>query len=55
MSDLHEDLRDDVRMLGESLGRTISSDLGAEFLDRVEHIRQLAKAGRIEHLRDPRH
>ncbi|WP_027852870.1 phosphoenolpyruvate carboxylase [Marinobacterium litorale] len=53
MSDLHEDLRDDVRMLGESLGRTISSDLGAEFLDRVEHIRQLAKAGRIEN--EPEH
>ncbi|MBV1786910.1 phosphoenolpyruvate carboxylase [Marinobacterium sp. D7] len=46
MSDLHEDLRDDVRMLGESLGRTISSDLGPDFLERVEHIRQLAKAGR---------
>ncbi len=46
MSDLHEDLRDDVRMLGESLGRTISTDLGPEFLARVEHIRRLAKAGR---------
>jgi phosphoenolpyruvate carboxylase len=48
MTDLHEDLRDDVRMLGESLGRTIQSDLGPEFLGRVEHIRQLAKAGRSE-------
>lgn len=48
MSDLHEDLRDDVRMLGESLGRTISSDLGPDFLARVEHIRKLAKAGRVE-------
>ncbi|WP_432696478.1 phosphoenolpyruvate carboxylase [Marinobacterium sp. YM272] len=48
MSDLHEDLRDDVRMLGESLGRTISSDKGPEFLARVEQIRKLAKAGRSE-------
>jgi len=46
MSDLHEDLRDDVRMLGESLGRTIAGDRGTDFLERVEHIRQLAKAGR---------
>ncbi|MBR9885951.1 MAG: phosphoenolpyruvate carboxylase, partial [Oceanospirillales bacterium] len=53
MSDLHEDLRDDVRMLGESLGRTISSDLGPEFLERVEYIRQLAKAGRNEE--EPEH
>lgn len=43
---LHEALRDDVRMLGDSLGRTIASDLGDDFLDRVEQIRQLAKEGR---------
>lgn len=43
---LHEALRDDVRMLGDSLGRTIAADLGDEFLQRVETIRQLAKEGR---------
>ena len=43
---LHEALRDDVRMLGDSLGRTIATDLGDDFLARVEHIRQLAKEGR---------
>lgn len=48
MTDLHEDLREDVRMLGDSLGRTIQSDLGEGFLARVEHVRQLAKAGRLE-------
>ncbi len=43
---LHEALRDDVRMLGDSLGRTIAADLGEAFLQRVETIRQLAKEGR---------
>jgi len=43
---LHEALRDDVRMLGDSLGRTIATDLGDDFLQRVERIRQLAKEGR---------
>ncbi|RAU17778.1 phosphoenolpyruvate carboxylase [Nitrincola tibetensis] len=46
MSDLHEALRDDVRMLGESLGKTIEAELGSEFLQKIEHIRQLAKEGR---------
>lgn len=46
MSDLHEALRDDVRMLGESLGKTISAHLGEPFLAKVEQIRQLAKEGR---------
>ena len=52
MTDLHEDLRDDVRMLGESLGQTIASDLGADFLAKVENIRLLAKAGRSDNDRD---
>lgn len=46
MSDLHEALRDDVRMLGDSLGQTIAKHLGSEFLDKVENVRKLAKAGR---------
>lgn len=48
MSDLHEALRDDVRILGESLGRTMESHLGKDFLNKVEHIRQLAKSARHE-------
>ncbi|WP_409523707.1 phosphoenolpyruvate carboxylase [Nitrincola sp. MINF-07-Sa-05] len=48
MSDLHEALRDDVRMLGESLGLTIASHHGEAFLDKVEHIRRLAKEGRVD-------
>lgn len=43
MTDLHEALRDDVRMLGASLGETIKSDLGEGFLDKIELVRQLAK------------
>lgn len=46
MSSLHEDLRDDVRRLGDSLGRTIADDLGDEMIAVIEQIRQLAKEGR---------
>jgi phosphoenolpyruvate carboxylase len=46
MTDLHEALRDDVRMLGISLGETIKSHLGTEFLDKIENVRKLAKEGR---------
>lgn len=48
MTDLDEALRDDVRMLGESLGQTIESHLGADFLGTIERIRHLAKAGRLD-------
>lgn len=44
--DLHESLRDNVRVLGDSLGRTIADDLGSGFVDRIETIRGLAKQGR---------
>ncbi|MGB2131334.1 MAG: phosphoenolpyruvate carboxylase [Marinobacterium sp.] len=47
MSDLHEALRDDVRVLGESLGRTMEAHLGSAFLERVEAIRHQAKAARL--------
>jgi phosphoenolpyruvate carboxylase len=46
MSSLHEDLRDDVRRLGDSLGRTISADLGPEMVTAIERIRRYAKEGR---------
>ncbi len=46
MTNLHEDLRDDVRMLGECLGDTIAADKGPEFLAKIEKIRTLSKAGR---------
>ena len=45
---LHLDkaLRDDVRLLGEILGRVIAADRGQAFVDRIERIRALAKAAR---------
>ena len=47
-SSLHLDkaLRDDVRLLGEILGRVIAADRGQAFVDRIERIRALAKAAR---------
>ncbi|WP_444999293.1 phosphoenolpyruvate carboxylase [Halomonas mongoliensis] len=44
--DLHESLRDNVRILGDSLGRTIADDLGGGFVDKIETIRGFAKRGR---------
>ncbi|GHB08310.1 phosphoenolpyruvate carboxylase [Salinicola rhizosphaerae] len=43
---LHESLRENVRLLGDSLGRTIAADLGETFVERIETIRALAKQGR---------
>ncbi|WP_136064875.1 phosphoenolpyruvate carboxylase [Modicisalibacter radicis] len=44
--DLHESLRDNVRVLGDCLGHTIADDLGPGFVDKIEAIRGLAKGGR---------
>ncbi|QJQ94712.1 MULTISPECIES: phosphoenolpyruvate carboxylase [Halomonadaceae] len=44
--DLHESLRDNVRILGDSLGRTIADDQGQAFVDKIETIRGFAKRGR---------
>ncbi|TNC81331.1 MAG: phosphoenolpyruvate carboxylase [Oleiphilus sp.] len=46
MSEVHQSLRDNVRMLGELLGENIQEHLGAEFLKTIETIRQTAKADR---------
>ncbi len=46
MTELHEALRDDVRMLGDSLGQTIENQLGSGMLQKIETIRSLAKLGR---------
>ena len=43
---LDKALRDDVRLLGEILGRVIAADRGAAFVERIERIRALAKAAR---------
>ncbi|WP_168014161.1 phosphoenolpyruvate carboxylase [Halomonas salinarum] len=44
--DLHESLRENVRVLGDSLGRTIADDQGESFVDKIETIRGFAKRGR---------
>ncbi|WP_210396951.1 phosphoenolpyruvate carboxylase [Motiliproteus sediminis] len=46
MDDLQAPLRDNVRLLGQLLGNTISRDRGPEFLDKVELIRKLSKDAR---------
>src|SRR5690606_12635771 len=46
--DLHAPLRDDVRMLGEMLGRTLRDQQGNALFETVERIRQVAVAARTE-------
>lgn len=40
---MDESLRANVRLLGDSLGRTIARDLGEDFLEQIETIRRYAK------------
>ncbi|HSX71297.1 MAG TPA: phosphoenolpyruvate carboxylase [Pseudomonas sp.] len=46
MAEIDARLREEVHLLGELLGKTIRNQLGDEFLDKVELIRQGSKAGR---------
>ena len=46
MTEIDARLREEVHLLGELLGETIRSQLGQGFLDKIELIRQGAKAGR---------
>ncbi|MBN3564571.1 phosphoenolpyruvate carboxylase [Aliamphritea spongicola] len=46
MNSLHEDLRDDVRMLGDCLGEIIAAQRGDDFVAKIEQIRHLAKQAR---------
>jgi phosphoenolpyruvate carboxylase len=46
MSDPHKALRDDVRLLGELLGKTLRQRRGDVFFETVERVRALAKSGR---------
>ncbi|MGB0732902.1 MAG: phosphoenolpyruvate carboxylase, partial [Pontibacterium sp.] len=48
MSDLHEALRDNVKLLGQSLGDTIRSDKGEEFFAKIEAVRKLSKQARAD-------
>ncbi|WP_341502251.1 phosphoenolpyruvate carboxylase [Gallaecimonas sp. GXIMD4217] len=46
MNDSYSPLKRQVHMLGDMLGQTIKDDQGQACLDRIEDIRQLAKAAR---------
>ncbi|MBS7663523.1 phosphoenolpyruvate carboxylase [Pseudomonas lalucatii] len=46
MTEIDARLREDVHQLGELLGNTISAQLGAAFLGKIERIRKGAKAAR---------
>jgi phosphoenolpyruvate carboxylase len=46
MTELHPMLRENVRLLGELLGRNVSEYLGSDFLDKIETIRKAAKKDR---------
>lgn len=46
MSDRQASLRENVRLLGDCLGESMSNHLGAGFLEKVENIRLLSKDGR---------
>ncbi|GAB3488706.1 phosphoenolpyruvate carboxylase [Marinomonas epiphytica] len=46
MNDRQASLRENVRLLGDCLGETMSNHLGEGFLEKVENIRQLSKDGR---------
>lgn len=48
MTDINQELRDDVRILGAYLGDTIANHLGDDFVQKIELIRHLAKEGRSE-------
>lgn len=52
MTQIHPELRNDVRMLGECLGSTIKKHLGEEFFQKIERIRHLAKEGRKDGAED---
>ena len=46
MTEQYANLRSNVGLLGQLLGKSIGEHLGVEFLDKIESIRQLAKSSR---------
>ncbi|MFT7365324.1 MAG: phosphoenolpyruvate carboxylase [Marinobacter psychrophilus] len=48
MTELHPDLRENVRMLGELLGQSIRQHLGQQCFDTIEQVRAAAKADRLQ-------
>jgi phosphoenolpyruvate carboxylase len=52
VADIHQPLRDDVRLLGELLGQTLREQEGQALFDRVETVRALAKSARTGNQED---
>ena len=52
MTEEYADLRSNVSMLGQLLGKNMGEHLGEEFLDKIENIRQLAKSSRAGNDKD---
>jgi len=52
MTEQYANLRGNVSLLGQLLGKSIGEHLGAEFLDKIESIRQLSKASRAGNEKD---
>ncbi|QBM17848.1 phosphoenolpyruvate carboxylase [Marinobacter sp. JH2] len=48
MTELHPDLRENVRLLGELLGQSIQRFPGHDCYDRIEELRAAAKADRLQ-------
>jgi len=58
MADKREEqapLRDDIRLLGDLLGKTLKEQVGESFYERVEEIRALSKASRKHMDQDAEH
>ena len=52
MTEEYANLRGNVSLLGQLLGKSISEHLGEEFLDKIETIRQLSKSSRAGNTED---
>ncbi|WP_354622616.1 phosphoenolpyruvate carboxylase [Psychromonas sp. MME2] len=52
MTEQYANLRSNVGLLGQLLGKSISDHLGDEFLEKIEYIRQLSKSSRAGNQED---
>ncbi len=52
MTEQYANLRSNVNLLGQLLGKSIAEHLGEEFLDKIEEIRQLSKSSRAGNKND---
>ena len=52
MTEEYANLRGNVSLLGQLLGKSIGEHLGADFLDKIENIRQLSKSSRTGNTTD---